>query len=303
MKSARDFLRYFEEDPGILSLQEFELPTEDEWRSRFMLLNFKHKTDPVLRGAPPLRMFDVKSRDGKSLLNLKSFISFFSTSIILIRYGPKEKLKPIQRFNLYHEMAHCSIPGIIIWGKLFGMPFSALVSGLILTGLCPSPFFWWVLGASVVYVAISTSFWLYEGNSGMIEIFADGYAMKRLVEEDLDVAETAGNYWLKLWTKELASGSSRWVELKARISEMKYSLRKIDRWKQDKLVVFPIREDPSRTMIMVDYLFLGLAIYLALKIKTIDYDMIGCLIVCCLVLAYIGHRFIRDVSACHAQFK
>ncbi len=301
-KNAQDFLLYFEEDNGIENIKEFPLPKDINWYKRFYLWNYYHRTDPILRDAPPLRIFDVKGSDGNSLINLKSFMNTFATSIIFIRYGPSDILKPIQRFNLYHEIAHCSIPGFIIGGRIYGMHYSAFLAAITATVLAPDSNRLLIGILGLLYWISNYHYWKYSGKNAMLEIYADSFAIKRLAEEDLKMAKLAGNYWLNTWTQELERGSQRWVELKARIFEMKYNLGIIERWENNKIVIGGIREDPSKIMLITDYLFLLLCIYIgweslyATKSIIIIWATIG------IVLIWIGRSSIRFVSRCHFCF-
>jgi hypothetical protein len=122
LESATSFAKYIGQFPELKFTEE-ELPNSTEWFKRFWIWRWAPQVYPELRNLAPLRFFSIRS---VSALKLMSFINPYGTSVVIGRKGPKDAIGPIEKFNVYHELGHCSFAGIDLWSRKISMSVSAI---------------------------------------------------------------------------------------------------------------------------------------------------------------------------------
>ena len=162
----------------------------------------------------------------------EAFLSMFGPSVILLPIGydtPMADLTPLQRFLLYHELAHTTKTGTCVWHQRLLDPVGYAISLTCLTAIPEVP--WWIFNPLSALLAL---FLL--GTLGPLarwhttEVIADSQALQWLTVEDPDaalrvainrrqVAKRAGFNWIPR-----ARNFAFWERYLTRIAEGKWAM-------------------------------------------------------------------------------
>jgi len=134
LESARGFVGFLYKYPDIRFI-ETSMPAD--WYRRRWIWKWIPQQFPAIANANPLRILAARP---SSLLKLMSFISGYSTAVIVVREGPTSKMGAIERFNLYHEVAHCCAAGLTQWMRKFAAPLTivlGIVPAMVISAVTP----------------------------------------------------------------------------------------------------------------------------------------------------------------------
>lgn len=164
-----------------------------DWKSSFLHL-----------GRSPLGSRSIiltPNHIGNTFLEPEAFVNPFSAGIIFMPEGydnAPEKLSPVKRFALYHELAHNSFSGTLIWGSRHVAPISYITTiGTIILIDIPG---WIFYSSSMLLLTLLLSSLSPLHRKFAAELHADSQALCWLQNDSIDDAIFVCDNRLKFWS-------------------------------------------------------------------------------------------------------
>ena len=226
----------------------------------------------------------------------EAFLNAHGCSVILLPNSyegiDSTKFNRVQRFALYHELAHNTEAGTLIWNGQY-LPTLSYGGALILLVTMPNGLSSWI-----TYLALSLLTVLFGGSISSLsrkikaELYADSQALAWIAEKSVDDALSVCKNRIRIWTnaEDFVDGH--------RLQNMKNWQRYLTRVSEKRIAIPPLIENHNNPSWWIEYPLAALMIFGMRTASNQDGNLaivIAFLMIITIAGMYIRYRLLRRV--------